>query len=262
MAFDAIVEDISKVPESIRGHYKLIDDGELAGKYMLDVKPVSGFCLENIVGLKTALSKERKAAEDAIKSLKEYGELSPQAAREAIKKLNEMQSWKPEDKIREQIESATRQLTEKFTKEEKELKGQLSSRDAEIEELLVTSVASQAIAKHGGNIQLLLPHIRPQVRVNRGTNGKPFAQVINADGSERISLKQGNNGGMSIEELVEVMKDSETYSPAFSGRGASGGGGANSKGGTPNRNGNGHSGDGQGMSAVQRLQAARATGNA
>jgi len=118
MPLNAVVADINSVDESVRGFYKEAD-----GKFVLDVAATDGFALENVTGLKTAVSKERKRADDAetnlkafegldanaaraaLQALQEYGDITPQKAKEAIDTATRLSAFDPEkeaDKIAEQ----------------------------------------------------------------------------------------------------------------------------------------------------------------
>lgn len=102
MPLNAVVADINSVDETVRGFYKETD-----GKYVLDVAASDGFALENVSGLKTAVSKERKRADDAEANLKAYEGLDATAARNALAAISAFGDITPE-KAKEAIETAAR----------------------------------------------------------------------------------------------------------------------------------------------------------
>ncbi|MBN2312360.1 MAG: hypothetical protein JXM79_00430, partial [Sedimentisphaerales bacterium] len=103
MALAAIIKDeaYNGLSNDLKKEYVKQDDGT----YRLDVTPVGDFALENVKGLKTALSSERTAREAAETKLKSFDGLDGAKARDALKKVEEMTNWKPEDKVKEQIEA-------------------------------------------------------------------------------------------------------------------------------------------------------------
>jgi hypothetical protein len=222
MSLAAIIkqEAFDKLPEAIRPEYKKQDDGS----YLLDVTPVNDFALENVKGLKSALSAERAAKDTALGGLKAFEGLDAQAARAALEKIKNLGELPTEGKVKEQIEAIKKQLEDKH-------KGELSAKDTlvskltkQLEKLLVESAAMKAISENKGNIELLLPHVRNNVRMKQLENGEFVVEVVDKDGVVRISPATGQTGNMSIAELVQEMKTKDTYAPAFEGTGASGSG--------------------------------------
>ena len=60
MAIKSIIASLEDAPENVRSLYRegTADEGA-EGKFILDVEPADGFSLENVDGLKSALSSER-----------------------------------------------------------------------------------------------------------------------------------------------------------------------------------------------------------
>lgn len=235
MALKAIIsaEEFAKLSDPLKGEYRETKAG--SGKYLLDVSTVEGFALEDVVGLKSALGKERSARETLEAAQKAFEGLDPKAAREALKALEDLQKNPLDEKIKTQVEARERALTEKFGLDLKAKEAEASDYRKQLEEHLVSSAATAAIAKHKGVIPLLLPHVLSQVRVEKNAAGKFVAKVVAADGTPRISLKQGSSENMSIDELVESMRGSDTFGVAFegskstgTGAGGAGAGGAGS----------------------------------
>lgn len=76
---NAVVTDLNTVAEAFRPAY-----AEKNGKFYLNVTPVDGHALENVTGLKSALDGERAAKEAAEAKLRPFNGLDPDAARNAI----------------------------------------------------------------------------------------------------------------------------------------------------------------------------------
>ncbi|MCK5018552.1 MAG: hypothetical protein KAS32_15940 [Candidatus Peribacteraceae bacterium] len=227
MALKAILDNLEGLPDDVKSEYKA-GTGDLAGKFLLDVTPVSDFALENVKGLKTALSSERTSRETLEKQVSVFKDIDPDKAREAIKKVGEMKDWKPDDKVREQIEATTNQLVEKH-------KGEIAGKDTNIagltkqlEKNMITATATQSIAGLKGSPELLLPHVERSTRMRQTENGQFVVEVVGSDGNPRISPAAGSTAPMTIDELVGEMKNNDTFAPAFAGSGASGSGSSGS----------------------------------
>jgi hypothetical protein len=194
---------------------------EKDGTFVLDVTPVDGLALDDARGLRSALQKERENVAERDRQLRDFKDLDPTKAREALTKVEEMANWKPEDKVREQIEAQSRQLTEKHEREIAAKDTEINDLTGQLESHLVDAVATAALTEHKGNVKLLLPHIRSKTKVMR-ENGKFVARVIGEDGNTLVSMKQGSTDPMGVTELVGEMKNDPTFAPAFIGVDASG----------------------------------------
>jgi hypothetical protein len=213
-------EERDALDSALAEQYSEVEDG----RWLLKVDPVDGFGLEDVSGLKTSLSKERNAARELASKLKAFDGLNAEDARSALEKAAEMDSWTPQDKVAEQIARREKQLLSKHHKEIEEREGTLSHLRGQLEANLVEAAAVSALMKHKGNVELLLPHVKSSTRVEQDSNGNFVARVVDRDGHARISMKTGSQDPMSIEELVEGMKTSDTFAPAFAGSGATGSG--------------------------------------
>lgn len=204
----AAVDDLAQVPEALRPHYAPAD----GGGYVLAVEPVSGWALEDVDGLKSALGKERRRADEAEGRLKAFGDLEPEAARRALETLGgDDPEQALEARLADRLQAAT------------------AERDARIERLtsdlerqLVDSAAARALAEHRGSVELLLPHVRERVRVRRGEDGATALEVVDGDGHARLG--DANGALMTVAQLVAEMKGSPAFARAFDGSGQSGGG--------------------------------------
>ena len=232
MALKAILtkEEHSALGDALKSEYV-----EKDGKFFLDVTAVNGFALEDVQGLKGALQTERDAHATTKKVIEKFGDLDADAARAAIAKVEEMKDWKPDDKVKGQIEAVKAELEKKHGDEMATITGEKTELEKALHQNIVTRVATESLAKHEGAVDLLLPHVEKQIKVEKTSDGKFVAKVIDpATGNTRISMEQGNTGDMKIDELVGLMKDDDRYGSAFKGSGAEGigaGGNENNKGG-------------------------------
>jgi hypothetical protein len=192
------------------------------GKYIIEVIPVT-----DVTKLQSALSKERENSRKAEDQLKTFENLDPAKAREAMKKVEEMANWTPEQKVKEQIEAVKASIIEAHGKEKAKLEEKLSKLTKSLEEAMIVSVASQALAEQKGSVRLLMPHIRQQTRL-READGKFIVEVLGADGNPRLVGADGHP--MAINELVSEMKTQNDFASAFEGTGATGSGAAGSSG--------------------------------
>lgn len=214
-------EQFVALDAATKAHYQQSGD-----MYLLAVEPVNGYQLRDVDDLTKALARERGELKTARERLADFEGLDAKAARDAVSKVGAMKDWKPEDKVREQIEAIKADLVGKHGTERAGLETQVKELQAQLEEHLVVASATKAITEQKGNVELLLPHVRSQVRVTKDAKGKFFAEVVDHDGNPRISLKSKAAENMGIGELVESMRNSPTYAPAFAGSGQSGTGSA------------------------------------
>ena len=94
-----------------------------------------------------------------------------------------------------------------------------------METYLIDAEAIRALAKYSDSPELLLPHVKAQMKVIE-QDGELHARVVDAAGSVRIG-KQGTTP-MTLDELAEEMGNNKTFALAFRGTGSSGGGAAKS----------------------------------
>lgn len=218
MALEPILESVDSVPEELRSHYV-----QREGKFVLDVIPKSGYALENIEGLKSALGKERNRADQLDKKIKAFGDLDPSGIQEKLSRLEELQSIDPEKEAgrlaEEKAKSKIEQILNKHNLEKEELSRKTNTYKAKLEQVLVDSNIQKAILEAGGNnktIDLLLPHVKNQVRLDDNFN----LQVFDVVGNPRIGDSQGNP--MSLTQLANEFK--EKFPETFPGTQQSGGG--------------------------------------
>lgn len=220
MSLKALVEKIDDVPETARSFYS-----EKDGKFVLDVEAVEGFSLEDTSGLKSSLGKERQKVRELERITSKFKDLDPDKAREAMEQLEEFRKIDPvkeADKIvAQKLEAAKGQMVEKHSKELQEREGRIGALTQTVQNLLIDQAATSALADAKGSVELLLPHVQRHTRV-REVDGKYLVEVIGKDGEPRIGNAKGDP--MTIADLVQEMRKSDTFGRAFEGSGQSGSG--------------------------------------
>ncbi len=209
------------IDETVATFYSEQDDGS----FLLNVVGSSGFELENTTALKSALGKERSNAQTAAKALKAFEGLDPKEARAAMEKLAEYADFDPDKKVEEAIKARETQMLKKHETQVSSLNDEKTILMQQLESNLVTSAATKAIAASEGSVDLLLPHVLQQTRMRMTDNGSFIAEVVDREGSPRIGDSQGNP--MTIPQLVEEMKSSDSFARAFNSSGATGSGATN-----------------------------------
>tara|TARA_R100000152_G_C6780095_1_gene212455 strand:+ start:2303 stop:3106 length:804 start_codon:yes stop_codon:yes gene_type:complete len=226
-------EEREALDETMQQQYESIDDG----RWILQVDSVDGYALEDVTGLKAALSKERTLAREASNLAKSFEGMDAEAARAALEKVSEMDNWTPQDKVAEQIERRERQLVAKHEKALADSGAENAHLRSQLDKHLIEAAAVNALNKHKGNIELLLPHVKSMTRVEQDGSGNFVARVVDQDGHPRISMKQGSQDPMTIDELVGSLRQSDTFAPAFAGSGATGSGATGNSAGSAGTNG-------------------------
>lgn len=225
MALALVLASLTGVPAVLHEHYKAQEDGT----FMLEGIPYNQngrmIAIENVAGLKTALSTERQQREAAQTSLKLFEGIDPVKAKDALGKVAEIANWKPDQKVEEL-------LTQRVGVVEAKFKADLSTKDTELkeatsqlEQTLVVAAATKEIADRKGIPELLLPTVRQQTRMKKSGKGY-IVEVLDAEGNTRLSPKSGATSNMTLGELIDEMKGNNIYGRAFEASGASGSGAA------------------------------------
>jgi len=217
----ATLTSLDGVDESIANFYSEQKDGS----FLLNVTGTNGYELENTTALKSALGKERANAQQASKALKMFDGMDATDAKEAMAKMEEVANFDPDKKVEEAIAAREKQLIKQHEMALASLKEENGNLVSNLEQNLITSSATKAIAETEGSVDLLLPHVLNQTRMRRTDNGSFIAEVVDSTGNPRIGDAQGNP--MTIPQLVEEMKSSDSFARAFNSSGATGSGATN-----------------------------------
>ena len=225
MAIKAIVDKLEDVPEALREHYRPGKAEEGAeGKFILGVESVSGWSLEDVSGLKSALGKERTTRETLEKTVVKFKDVDPDRALAALAELEELKKIDPSreaDKIANtKFEAAKAQLLESHKRELEAVGGQVKTLTGLVDDYARRQAAVAALAEHKGSVELLLPHVLNVTR-SEIDGDKVKIRVLQPDGNERVN---GRGDPMTIGELVAEMRQNETFARAFEGDGKGGSG--------------------------------------
>jgi hypothetical protein len=226
----AIIAKLEDANENVRSLYRAgtAEEGT-EGKFVLDVEPADGFTLENVDGLKSALSAERTAHGQAKAKVKAFDGLDPEVARAAIAKVEELKDLDPKkdvDRIvEEKVGAQLTQLNDRHQSELTALNKRIARRDALLKKTLVEDQALKAIVAEKGDPDLLLPHVLPSIQLeleddDEADRIQPKVKVLDAAGNVRIGDSAGNP--MKIEGLVGELKKHDKFSRLFEGDGVEG----------------------------------------
>lgn len=221
--------------EELQKEYKA--DGD---NFVLDVIAVDGLALENVTGLKKTVEKLRVSEKDLTNSVKaqtdalaaekaKFAGIDATQAREAMDKIADIKNWDGETKIAEavkEVETRHKSILEELNTKHKEavtgLEASVTSTTEQLHEEIVTSKITRAIHEADGNVELLLPHVKNQVRMTKNSDGKFIPEVVYENQTPRIGDNEGNP--MTITQLVGEMKGKATFAGAFKGVNSTGSG--------------------------------------
>lgn len=203
------------------------DEGKAALAEM--VKKAAGDMAAEIVAAKVSeetdglkrkrdeLLAELRTAKGKIKALPEGFDPEKYAtllAAEAEREENEAKAAGDWDKLKGQlVDTHTAAIGEKDTL--------IASLKGALDRELIDNKLLAEIAKAEGNTDLLMPHVRRQVKLFEA-DGKYTVKVIDSEGTPRIHGAQGAE--MPVASLLEEMKENDIFAPAFKGSRASGSG--------------------------------------
>ena len=215
LALALTVDSLDNIPESVRSFYE--PDGD---RFRLAVDG-----LEDPVGLKTALQKEREAARNFEKETKAWKQLgkTPEEIQTLIAAANKAE----EDRLKRNGEwsQLKAQMNEQTAREKAELQEKLSAKDKAIEKYLIDAQATAAISELKGSARILLPHVKASVKVVE-ENGSFLTRVVDDSGNPRVNAK---GKYLTIKDLVSEMRQSEDFGRAFDATGTTGGGATGSQ---------------------------------
>jgi hypothetical protein len=211
------VDSAETIPEQLRSLYA---KDETSGKFKLP--DAHKGVAEVYRGLKTALSAERKSKAKTVDltPLSEFGSTPEEIAGKVKGTLKELQ---------DQLVRGGSVNVEKIKKEfADQHAAELLKRDTRVTALqgqlyvqLVDNAATSEILDAKGAPALVLPFLRPHVRVVE-EDGKANVYVIDAAGDRRYSAVTGQP--MSMKELVLELKKNPTYGRLFDAEVPAGGG--------------------------------------
>lgn len=218
---------------------------EQGGLYILDTEPVSVggkvFAMEDVAGLKKAVAELKAKAEKRAEQLAAFEGLDAEEAKKAMAKLKDLGDIDNlDDKLKEQVKAIEEQYDAKYRKQVETLKTEnakiVSERDKAIEahgQSHLVAEARKAFAAHkvlGDWQDVMLDKVRASARVKPDGQGGFKVEVLDADGTPRITNAQNSTDLMGVAELIGEFKTSPSLAVCFEGTHASGSGAAGSAG--------------------------------
>ena len=208
-------DDHKKLSGALQGEYVAQADGS----FLLVVEAVDGIKLENVDALASTMRTERDGHKEARRLLEAFkqgdGYIDPVKAREALQKVDEIKSWKPDDKVREQLAAMKAEHDARLTTEIKTRDDRNAFLQREIDKSYVEKAALSALAAHGitETAELLMPHVTRYLRAVE-ENGTFVTRVVDENGNPRTSGKTGTMH-MDPVEFVGSLKNDKKSKPAF-----------------------------------------------
>ena len=235
MALDAIISSIEGLPEAIAAEYSLIEDADdpNKGKYILKVRPTGNIGIGNVGGLTTAVERYKTELEEKEAKLKAFGDLTPDAARDALAKVEEFAQLDPDEmaearlaEYREQADRKIQEIEHKYTTQVTEANRKITTLDSELFDTAIHNAAVTAIQRNNpnNNVTLLLDQVKKHLRPKLTSDGRHGYVVIDELGNERLSDPIAGTP-MTVDELVANMADKPEYAPAFAAKVEIGGSG-------------------------------------
>lgn len=222
MALKAVLSSIDGLEEGVRGLYRpgTKDEG-LDGKFILDVEGESGFALENVDGLRNALSTERGNLNRLRNDFKAFEGLDPADVRTKIAQLETLlKDGDPDARAQAKIQQLVQQHEAALAAaNEKAEKAMLGLRTRTVESA-VNSALAQAEALNPEALSLKLKsHIRLR---ETGNDADPFAiEVVGADGNPIVDSK-GNS--VDVSGFLGSLRADPAWASAFKPAGKAGAG--------------------------------------
>lgn len=218
-----VVDNIETVPEAFRVLYNPAANAE--GKF--EIAATHKGAADALLGLNKSLKAARleakgKAAPD-LSSLSEFGTTVDEIntkVREKIANLESELTKGGEAKLN--LDKIRQELAEGHSKDLKKHEARIQALQEQLYERMVTSDAIAALSEEKGDVELLMPFIKNQVRVSE-KDGKLEVFVVDAVGDQRYSGVTGQP--MTVKELVKEMKANARYGKLFESENDRGGGG-------------------------------------
>ena len=228
MALKAVLTSLDGVDEGLHALYR-----EENGKYVLDLDDNDIKSHPSTGPLSRALERERAAAREAAEKAKaleeQFGDLDPEAAREAIKAMREQgeKELMDEGKIEELIQQRTERMRQDFERQiaakDKALedaRGSAESLTSQLADIRIYDAVKDAALSKGARKEALTDIANRAREIWRLEDGKPVARQRGDENP--IHGKSGDL--LTIDEWVDSLSSEAGYLfEPNSGGGASGG---------------------------------------
>lgn len=213
MALKVVVAKLEDVAEPLREHYKA-EDGQFVLQANVDDHP-------GVAGLKSALDKERTERRLSKAKLKDFEALgqSPEQLEEILE-ARATGDGKKGDKA--ELEAWKKQIADKAKAEVDAVTARLTKAEQELFQVHGEQAARKALDGKAVSVDLMLPHVLKNVKVEQGDDGTYRAVVLGPDGKPRIANSAGQ--AMTVDQLVAEMAGKPAFAAGFRGSGAGGSG--------------------------------------
>ncbi|MCC6779881.1 MAG: hypothetical protein IT537_25160 [Hyphomicrobiales bacterium] len=227
MPISITADSLDELPETLRTAAK-----ESNGKFVVSSLP-TGFAVENVQGLKNALSEEKAARKSAEARARLVGDETEDDIAEARRARDAMRAGQL--KSSKDIDDFKKQLEEKSASEIRKRDDRLGAREKQLQKVLIENAATTHIVKAGGgdSLRLLLPIVRDAAHIEDDEKTGELRVVLRDEhGRPLISRKAGNNDPMGWDEFVAALRDQPDLKPLFKIQATGGSGAASQSGGS------------------------------
>ncbi len=209
----ATQEQFDAMSDEMKGHYVQKD-----GVYTLEVTPVDGIKLENVDNLLSTVSKQKGDINGLNSQLKAFrledGSLmDANQAREAIKKVSEYGQLTPEQLAEQKMADYKASIATAHQGELDAANKKATNYFEQLKSVMLLQQAESEIAKAGGNVELLRPHVLNQLIMAENEAGKLTVGVN--DGSGNFAIKDGQGNLKTIGDVVEGLKNNDAFKSSF-----------------------------------------------
>lgn len=244
-------EQYEALSDAEREDYLPFESKELPGHYVLDVEGIGDVRLENVGALKRAHEEQKRKVKQLEVAMQPFKDLDPAAAREAMAKVSEMDSWDKDEKVKEQLERFERQTSERFERDKAavlkkhqdeldKITGHNKKLDGQLRREMVDSQVNMAIAEFDADPLLAGPVLKPRITVVENDDGDLEVRVLHESNPGEFMLGPGaTTSYASVKDLFATARDDGRYARLFNSKAESGTGARNS---ATSRNGSGGAG--------------------
>lgn len=221
MPIEQIFEKKEDAPEFLQSALLETEDGKF--KFQAELP-------QEVGGLKSALSSERKARSEYEARLKKFDNVDLEKYQSLIKseedakaqKARAVGDWEAREfQLKAQLEADLQKREVHYSSEITARDTKISMMKTALEQSLITAEATAAITAAKGTPELLLPHIMKRVQIVE-EDGNFNVRVIDKNGQPRIADIKGTP--FTIRHLVDELKADAVFGRAFEASGAGGSG--------------------------------------
>ena len=181
-------------------------------KYLLDD--------DGAEALKSALDRALEREKELKASLAAFDGIDPSKHKELVEAATKLQRQRDLDE--KNFDKVLGEEREKMGKEVAMREQRIARLQASLERALVDAEATREIAAQGGNPTLLLPAMRPAIKV-REIGEQHIAVVLDPKGEPRLKPDaRSTDDFLPIRDYVAELKGNVEYAGAFKGTGSSG----------------------------------------